>query len=846
MKKFFKIFAIVIVVILAAMVVVPYLFKDKILEFALVEANKTLNAKVEIGDISLSMFKEFPDLSVNIEEIIVSGTGDFKNDTLAYIGSIGAGVNLKSIIGGDVIETKDIYLRNANFNAVINKNGKTNWDIVKTGKDKEEVVEEKKEVSASPEVLFESIHLENIYVGFFDKKQDMHFTSENINIKVNGNFSEKNTNINFTMSTPNTNLLFGGIKYLDKAKIGIDAQLAANLDQQVFKFKKNKFTLNQLELSMDGSVDMNKDDILMDLKLKTNNNDFKTLLSMVPNEFKKSLKDVKTKGKVQLSAYAKGRMTDKILPAFGAILAVEQAQIQYPALPESIDNINILAKVNNPGGVMDNTVVNVSKFHLDIAKNPIDFKVSVKNPISDAELKGDILAKIDFNNLKKAIPLKDVKISGLVDANISFDGKKSYIDKEQYSLFKTSGKMTLKNFIYEGKEVPKAVHITRSVLKFSSKEISLQSFDAKIGQSDLSLKGKIQNYIPYVIEGKTLLADFTVSSKMLNINELMPQSGKKEDPKKKEVQQKPLSVVKIPNNLDLKLRCNIGKMLYDNLIISNTKGLVTVKDSKAKLNGLNMNLLKGKVNVNGEYNAKDIKLPKINFKLGVHDIDLNSTYNSFSIIKEMIPMALNCSGRISMDMNIKSNLNQTMEIIPTSLNGKGDISSEKILINKNKLLDGLAKLAKDESLKKVSISKLKMDIVIVNGNLTVKPFNVDIAGNKSTIFGTQSVTGGINYTIQSAVDKKLLGNDINRTFNNIPGYKSLKKIDVDIKIGGTLSKPTVKPDLQRAQKQIAKAAKKEFEKKAKGNAKKLIDEQLKKHLDKDTQKKAQDLLNKFF
>ena len=58
----------------------------------------------------------------------------------------------------------------------------------------------------------------------------------------------------------------------------------------------------------------------------------------------------------------------------------------------------------------------------------------------------------------------------------------------------------------------------------------------------------------------------------------------------------------------------------------------------------------------------------------------------------MIPMALNCSGRISMDMNIKSNLNQTMEIIPTSLNGKGNISSEKILINKNKLLDGLAKL----------------------------------------------------------------------------------------------------------------------------------------------------------
>lgn len=837
MKKFFKIFAIVIVLLLAAMAVVPYLFKDKILDFALNEANKNLNAKVEIGDVSLSMFKEFPDLSVSIEKITVSGTKDFKNDTLAYIGSLGAGVNLKSIMGGKVIETKDIYLRNAKFNAIINKDGKTNWDIVKTD-NKKEIIEEKKDDSANPEVLFESIHLENINVGFTDKTQDMIFTSENININVSGNFSEKNTNIDFNMSTPNTNLMFGGIQYLNKAKIGVDALLAANLQEQIFKFKENKFSLNQLELSMDGSVDMNEDDMLMDIKLKTNNNDFKTLLSMVPNEFKENLKDVKTKGKVELSAYAKGKMTDNILPAFGAVLDVQQAQIQYPTLPESIDNINILAKVNNPGGVIDNTIVDVSKFHLDIAKNPIDFKLSVKKPISDAELKGNILAKIDFKNLKKAIPLKDVKISGLVDANVSFDGKKSYIDKEQYSLFKTSGQLTLNNFIYEGKEVPKAVHITRSLLTFSSKTISLKSFDAKIGKSDLSLKGKIQNYIPYAMEGKTLLADFSVSSKTLNFNELMPQADKKEEDKDKKIEEKPLSVVEIPNNLDLKLRCNINTMLYDNLTISSTKGLVTVKDSKAKLNGLDMNLLKGKIKVNGEYNAQDIKTPKVDFKLGVSNIDLNSTYNSFSIIKEMVPMAMNCSGRISMDMSMKSNLNEKMEIIPKTLNGKGNISSQKIMINKNQLLDGLATLAKDESLRKVSISKFKMDIVIVNGNLTVKPFNVKIAGNQATISGNQSVTGAINYTIQSSVEKKMLGNDINRTFNNIPGYKSLDKIDIDLKIVGTLKKPVVKPDLKRAQKQIEKAAKKEIENKAK----KL----LKKHIDKDTKKKAEDLLKKFF
>ena len=185
-------------------------------------------------------------------------------------------------------------------------------------------------------------------------------------------------------------------------------------------------------------------------------------------------------------------------------------------------------------------------------------------------------------------------------------------------------------------------------------------------------------------------------------------------------------------------------------------------------------------------------------------------------------------------MSIRSILNSKMQIIPKSLNGEGTISSQKILINKNQLLDGLATIAKDNSLRKISIDKIKMSFVIKNGNLTLKPFTTKIAGNPATVYGTQSVEGNMDYTIATSVPKKMLGSDINKTFNNVPGYKSLNKIDIDLKIGGTINKPKVKPDFKRTQKQIAKAAQKELEKKAK----KLID--------KKTQKKAKDLFKKLF
>jgi hypothetical protein len=824
------------------MIIVPLFFKDNILEKAQEEANKNLNAKIEIGDVSLSMFSEFPNLSIEITDIILSGKDEFKNDTLAMIASLGAGINLSSLISGDAIKTTDIYINNAYFNTIINTKGNTNWDIVSTTSETVNI-ENEESIASSLNVIFGNIHFNNINIDFTDKKENTYFSSKGINIGISGNFSEENTNINFSMSSDNTNLSYGGIEYLEKGYISFEAKLAANLKEQIFKFQENKFLLNKLELSMNGSIDMNKDDMLLDLKLQTNNNDFKTLLSMIPGEFKKDIKDLKTSGEVHLSAFAKGKMTNKILPSFGAKLKVENAKIQYPKLPESIDNIKIQAEVYNPGGIIDNTIVNITDFHLDIAKNPFDFKLMIKNPISDAKLKGDIIAKIDFNKIKKAIPLEDVKIGGFVDANISFDGRMSYIEKEKYDLFKTKGKINLKNFIYEGKEVPMAFRISKAVLAFSSKQISLQSFNAKIGSSDISLKGNIKNYIPYALKGKTLIADFSMYSNKLNINELMPKENKEKVNNKEDT---PLSVIEIPGNLNLKLRCNIKSMLYDKLVITNTNGLISVKDSKANLNDLKMNMLEGSVKMNGEYNAKNINIPKIGYKLAVNNIDLKSTYSSFSIIKEMVPMAMNCSGKISMNMMIKSNLSKTMTIIPSTLNGQGNISSRKILINKNQLLDGLAKLVKDDSYKKISIEKLDMNVLIKNGNITLKPFTTNIAGNKTRIYGTQSVDGKLNYHIDSSVPKKMLGSGINRTFNNIPGYKSLKKINIGLKIGGTLSKPSVKPDLSRAKKQIAKAAKKEIETKGKKEAKKLLEKEIKKIFDKKTQKKAKDLLNKLF
>jgi len=164
------------------------------------------------------------------------------------------------------------------------------------------------------------------------------------------------------------------------------------------------------------------------------------------------------------------------------------------------------------------------------------------------------------------------------------------------------------------------------------------------------------------------------------------------------------------------------------------------------------------------------------------------------------------------------------------LNGKGSFNSRGIIIKDSKAFVALAKALKNDSYKRISVSKFDMDFVITNGNIEVKPFTTKIAGHDATIFGTQSVDGKLNFTMNMKLPKEELGSDVNKFLANIPGNKTIQKLDVSVKITGTTDDPKVNLDLSKAIKQAKDAAMKELKRKGK----------------KELEKKAKDLFKKFF
>ena len=86
MKKPIKISLIaaasLLAVLLAALVLVPVLFKDRIVERLRVELNDRIDATVSFSEIDISLLSTFPTLTAKVERLSIAGKGEFEGITL--------------------------------------------------------------------------------------------------------------------------------------------------------------------------------------------------------------------------------------------------------------------------------------------------------------------------------------------------------------------------------------------------------------------------------------------------------------------------------------------------------------------------------------------------------------------------------------------------------------------------------------------------------------------------------------------------------------------------------------------------------------------------------------------
>jgi len=772
MKKILKITGITLVVIFLLLLILPFAFKGKITELAKSEVNKTMNAKVDFDRLSLSFIRSFPNASISLENFYIAGVNEFEGDTLFSAANVSATVNIKSFFGNKGYEISKVGVNDAKLHAIVLKNGKVNWDVMKVDSTATAANEE----PSNFKMLLQKVTVKNSDILYDDSVSPMNVSLKNVNLILSGDMTADQTRIKTNMTADEFGFIMDKIPYLSKAKLSANVNLDADLKNMKFTLSDNSVQINEIKANIDGWVAMLEPEGMdMDLKLNAPQTDFKAILSMIPAIYAKDFQNIKASGEVTLEASAKGIMKEDIFPAFDAKLNVSNAMFQYPSLPKAVTNINTNIGINSQGGPLDNTIVDIPKFHFEMGGNPFDMSLHVSTPMSDANLSLTAVGNLDLGMIKEVYPLEDMELSGKLDANMKLATRMSYIEKEQYDKVDASGTLSVKDMTVKSKDMDDIL-INNANLGFSPRYVDLNAFSAKIGKNDMAATGKLENFISYFMSDGTLKGNLAVTSTYLNLNDFMKgdTSSASSD--------STLSVIEVPKNLEFNLTGNFKKVIFDNLEMADVVGQIAVQNGKVEMKNLTMSALGGNIAVNGYYDtSNNPKQPDTSFALDIKNASFAQTFSTFTTIQKLAPIFENLQGNFSTNFKMTSPLGSDFMPILTSLVANGALQSNSVQINNTPVLTGLAAALKNDGLKEMKIKDLNLPFAISDGRVTTKPFDINFGSGTMNLSGSTGLDQTIDYIAKVNLADKLSNNYIKNVSVKIGGNFTSPKFSVDMK-----------------------------------------------------------------
>ena len=517
-KRLMIALVLVLVVLMGVVVAIPLFYKSALLDLVKVEINKNVRAKVDFASLDVSLLRSFPNLELGLNDISVVGIDTFEGLPLFKAKTLALSLDLMTVIRGGEVEIQEIALMQPDIQVHVLANGLANYDIAIPAE--EQVKDEAADYSGFA-LSLESYRVEAGRLYYDDQLSAMRVSLAGLNHSGSGQFTQDIFDLATETTIDSLLFSFDGIEYLNQARASLKAVFNVNLLENKYTLKDNELVLNALKLMADGFIQLNEQDIVMDMKLKAPENDFRQLWSIVPNAFIEGYEQVAIDGQFSLEARINGTYSasPERIPAFTLKTSVRNGKVKYPDLPMAIADIQADLAVESPQDKLDGMRIHLSKGDLTVGGDPFRTKMLLLTPISDPNLDLLVNGTIDLSKWAKAFPIPDVdEMSGRIIADVEVKARMSDMDAARYDQLNINGKVDVSNIRYKATDLPLVV-VKQANAVFTPRNLQISKLDMTLGKSDLAGTGHIDNILAYLMPEKTMTGQFSLQSRVFDVDE---------------------------------------------------------------------------------------------------------------------------------------------------------------------------------------------------------------------------------------------------------------------------------------------------------------------------------------
>jgi hypothetical protein len=533
-------------VLFASLILSAFLFKEKIISQFIREANKSLNTPVKIGKMDISMFQDFPQLSIVLNDVYIEDSHDGQYPLLTA-SEVSFQLSPVQVWKGNyTIEGLKIY--NSETNLKINNKGKNNYTILKET--------DKKSPDASA-VTFElsNVSLEKTRVHYIDVTSDEHltFASQQLLASINSSGDVYDIEAEGELTTEkisvNKNEFIGGRSFHVKSELTYDDM------KKVLVIKPSTLAIRNSEFNVAGTYSW-KEKNTIDITTEGKNTDIQTLLSLLNEPVAKKLERYKSKGDVYFTAKLKGRISRKVSPSISINFGFRDATLSNPESNTKVENASVEGSFASPE-ILDigKSVLVLKNIKGVLNGEPFTANFNLrdfKNPDVICSFNG----RLDAAAVLGFYPVENIrKVSGALLANVSFQGRVGLLKKRATAQrVSTQGTIELQNIGLSYDDNIQLQNLNGN-MQFSNNDLALSNVSGKLGNSDFLLNGFFKNVITFLLfENQPIGIETDLKSNYLDVDQLFAIGFGKPDAAKTH-EKKPQYEFKISRNINLNFIC---------------------------------------------------------------------------------------------------------------------------------------------------------------------------------------------------------------------------------------------------------------------------------------------------
>jgi hypothetical protein len=715
----------VVLSVVLVLLLVPLLFRDRIAARLKAEIASSVNAQVDWRSASVGLLRDFPNAALGLDGLTVVGVQPFQSDTLATVTQARLVLELGSVIGflrhGDPIVVREIVVHAPRIALRVLPDGRPNWDIARPSRPSA------RKSNRAVGVTLRNLQIDDATVTLDDQQSKLAVALHGLDESLRGDFATEKFVLNTRTRVDSAFVRFAGIPWLARVALRLDADIDADLRAQRFAFRTDTLRLNELQLGFAGSATLGKPDVTLDLTFSTPGTAFKDILSLVPAVYAHDFAKLRTAGTMSVSGRVHGSYGPKSFPALALRARVENAGFQYPSLPLPARGIFMDLAVDNPGGHVDSTVVNLKRFHAELGGRPVDARLVVRTPVSDPDVDLRLVGSLDLADLARTVKLPDVNgLTGRVAADVAMRARLSDVNASRYDRVTASGSASASRVALRSAALPHAIAVDTAALRFTPRAAQLTAFSARVGNSDVRANVSLDNLVGFVLHDEELRGTGSVSSSHFDLAEWQSK-------------EKTTEVIPVPPRVDFTLAAAASRVTYGALAMNDVRGTIRVKDQRITLDSLRMNTMGGSVVANGLYDTRDVLRPAFDLALTLDSVDIPSSFAALTTVQKLAPVARWTSGRVTGTMAMKGLLAKDMSPVLGALSGRGDLRTDRLVVQNSSALEKVSTALASGPLRSPSLGAVRLAFDVVQGRVNVKPFNLTAGGLTIPLGGANGI-----------------------------------------------------------------------------------------------------------